>query len=109
MQIMSVLENIIDFAYMHYYVDFNSMTTAYMHYYVDVNSMTTAYMHYYVDFNSMTCTASGRLYKIQGQTHQFHIHLRQYRTRVQYRIGLKEPKKHALNIDKTLNISITLQ
>ena len=27
----------------------------------------------------------GRLYKIQGQTHQLHIHIRPYKIRVQYR------------------------
>ena len=44
------------------------------------------------------------LYKIQGQTHQLHIHLRQYKTSVQYRTT-----KRTLNIDKTLYISIILK
>ena len=52
------------------------------------------------------------LYKIQGQT-QLHIHLGQYKTSLQYRERKKRKKKkdkHSiLNIDKTLNISITLK
>ena len=31
----------------------------------------------------------GRLYKIQGQRRQLHIHLRQYKTSVQYRTKIQ--------------------
>ena len=43
-------------------------------------------------------------------THQLHINLRQYKTIVKGTIQhQKTPNKHTLNIENTLNISITLK